>query len=74
MDSGHALIFLNRCKRDVRGLMTGTNQSVLHGITLSKFCDTNFHLEVGLILENSLARFVLNRGTGIGMCTARSPP
>lgn len=74
MDSGHALIFLSRCKRDVRGLMTGANQSVLHGTTLPKFCATSSHLEVGLILENSLAQFVLNRVAGIGMCTARRPP
>ena len=39
----------------IQGFLTGTGQHVLLG-----FCDTGPHLDVGLIPENSLARFVLN--------------
>lgn len=54
--------------------MTEMNQRGFRGHTISQFCDTSPHPEVGLIPENSRAQFVLNRVTGMGMSTAMRLP
>lgn len=54
--------------------MTEMNQRVFRGHTTSNFCDTGPHLEVGLIPENSLVQFVLNRVADMGTSTAMRLP